>query len=202
MTSIESEIIARLQTLLPKKRIEHTLRVQETAKKLARKWNLDVNKASLAALLHDSAKAADDAAFKAQNITIDPFLRDIHDNYFPIFHALAGPLWVKAQFQIDDEEILSAIKWHTTGKKEMSPLDQIIFIADFTEPERDFPIRSHAEALADKNLDHATACVSYACIHHLLQKPAKVHPLSFECYNTYLGTLDPSEKKKIADFYK
>lgn len=119
-------------------RYYHSLEVAKKALEINErlKLGLDVEKVYLAGLLHDAAK-----------LKSDDFLWEIIEKEFPhlveqvkntraIWHSFAGPYVVKNEYHIDDEEILSAICFHSTGKENMSTLDKVLFVADFIEDTR------------------------------------------------------------------
>ena len=122
-----------LEENLVKGRYLHTLGVVETAKSLAKIYGVDIKKAEIAALAHDIAK----------NLSPQELLEVIDTNHIDLsfdekntrelWHAIVGPIVAKEQFEIEDKEILSAIRWHTTGKENMSKLDKIIYLADMIE---------------------------------------------------------------------
>lgn len=112
---------------------------KKMAVKLARRWGTDPEKAAMAAILHDSAKELPkqellqifaDNAIIAENAPARPS---------PVWHGIAAAILAETQWGITDPEILSAIRCHTTGKPGMSKLDKIIYLADMTSAERDWP---------------------------------------------------------------
>ena len=135
------EIKEKLKESLSKSRYEHTLGVANTATCLAMRYEYDLEKAYLAGLLHDCAKATPDK----------DKLRECRENNIPItrqeellphlLHAKLGEFKAKNEYGIDDPEILNAIKFHTTGRVNMSLLEKIIFVADYIEPGRDKAVR-------------------------------------------------------------
>ena len=126
----------RLKDDLTKKRYEHTLGVAYTAASMAMNYRVDVNKALVAGLLHDSAKCLSDKdklkACKKYKLEIT----DAERENLELLHAKIGAAFAEDIYGVDDEEILSAIRCHTTGKADMTPLEEIIFIADYIEPNR------------------------------------------------------------------
>ncbi len=134
MGSISKEAIIKwLKDNLNEERFEHSLGVAETSVELAKKFNLDTEKAYLAGLLHDCAKC-----FKTEDL-----IQLIKDNLSveeceminpKTYHAPVGAFIAKRDFGITDNEILSAIRWHTIGKLEMTDFEKVIFIADKIEP--------------------------------------------------------------------
>lgn len=137
------------------KRYRHTLNVKKMAVALAERWGADPEKAALAALLHDSAKELSQAEL----------LQIFHDNAIiannaaqrpaPVWHGLAAAILCQTRWGVSDPEILSAIRCHTTGKKGMSLLDKIIYMADMTSDERDFPGVEELRKLEFEDLDKA-----------------------------------------------
>ncbi len=130
---LEDELSKRLK----KSRLRHTLGVANTAACLAMRYGEDVNRAYLAGLLHDIAKNLDDEgmlkAGKKYKIKLSEFEKE---NPF-ILHGPVGACISADEFGIVDEDILNAIRNHTTGRPGMSLLEKIIFIADYMEPGRD-----------------------------------------------------------------
>ncbi len=141
---------------LSEKRYAHTMNVRKLAVRLAAKNGVSKEKAALAAILHDIAKELPrnellqifaDNAIIANNAAERPA---------PVWHGIAAAVLAKTLYGVEDEEILSAISCHTTGKAGMSTLDKIIYMADMASAERTYPeaeiLRSHAL----ENLDKAT----------------------------------------------
>ena len=124
---------------LSHKRYKHTVNVKNKAVELARRYGADEEKAALAALLHDSAKELpqeemlqifSDNAIMAKNAASRPT---------PVWHGIAAAILCATQWGVTDPEILSAIECHTTGKADMTLLEKIIYMADATSAERDYP---------------------------------------------------------------
>ncbi len=120
------------------KRYYHSLEVAKKALEINERLNLCLNhdKVYLAGLLHDAAKLKSDEYL--WNIIENEFpdSLDMFKDSKPIWHSLAGPYVVKNEYGIDDEEILSAICFHSTGKENMSTLDKVLFVADYIEDTR------------------------------------------------------------------
>ena len=136
---------------LSAKRYQHTLNVRRMAVKLAKRWGADPEKAALAALLHDTAKELpreemlqilNDNAIMAENAQNRPS---------PVWHGICAAILAQTQWGVEDEEVLSAIRCHTTGKPGMSLLDEIVFLADMTSAERDYPEVDYLRKLEKKD---------------------------------------------------
>ena len=127
----------------------HSLNVSAEAVRYAEKYGGDVEKARLAGLLHDVTKETD---FDTQLQIIENggiMLSELERRSPKLWHAISGACYVRDVIGIDDEDIFNAIRYHTTGRAGMSQLEKLIFLADFTSAERDYPdidvIRAHAE---------------------------------------------------------
>lgn len=140
---------------LSAKRYQHTLNVRRMAVKLAKRWGADPEKAALAALLHDTAKELsreemlqilNDNAIMAENAQNRPS---------PVWHGICAAILAQTQWGVEDEEVLSAIRCHTTGKPGMSLLDEIVFLADMTSAERDYPEVDYLRKLEKKDIHQA-----------------------------------------------
>ncbi len=130
------EMRERLENKLTKKRFEHSLGVEYVSGCLAMVHGADVDKALTAGLLHDCAKclSADEkiARCKKHGLTIS----QVELTNPELLHAKLGAFYAREKYGVDDEEILSAIEFHTTGKPDMTILEKIVFVADYIEPNR------------------------------------------------------------------
>ena len=134
------EMRALLQQSLKPKRYEHSVRVYETALKMAEHYHADVKKVAVAALLHDCGrqvpKETSVAKAKDLGLPIDP----VEEAQPILLHAKLGVYFAVRKYGIspDDTEVLDAIRYHSTGKADMSETAKIVFLADLIEPGRDF----------------------------------------------------------------
>lgn len=175
------EIQNKLLNDIGKKRFEHSLRVAETAKKLAEIYSVDVKKAYLAGLIHDCAKYNEEVYIKKYNIDFSIYpVSSIKD---PVLHSFLGAEVAKKVYNIYDGDVLKAIEYHTTGRPDMSDLEKIIFIADAIEPARDFEGIEKIRKLAFENLNKAMLNLLDSNIIFLIGKKALINPLSFEARN-------------------
>lgn len=127
---------SKLQSLLSKKRYEHCLRVAQMAEELARKHNLNTQKAYIAGLLHDIAREKDEDELREIIEKNNIQLREDEQRCPGIWHAFAGGIVAKEEYGIMDDEILEAIQFHSMGDKNMGKIAEIVYIADIIEPER------------------------------------------------------------------
>jgi ribosome silencing factor RsfS/YbeB/iojap len=138
---------------LTEKRYRHTLGVVETATALAEQHGADEEKALTAALFHDACKNLDS---EEMNMLVEKY--DIGEVYIDkpqLAHSKLAAAIIKDRFGVDDEDIINAISFHTTGREGMSLLEKIIYVADATEPNRTYKDAKRLNALAFKNLDQA-----------------------------------------------
>ena len=150
------EYQAIVKNKLSKKRYEHSVRVAETAVKLAAAHGQDQHKAELAGLLHDYCKEMPKE--EIVKICVDgDLLTSEYDLLMPqILHGPAASIALKDEGIVQDTQILQAIRFHTTGYPHMDTLAKIIFIADYIEPGRSTPNIDDLMGIALKNID---ACV-------------------------------------------
>ena len=136
MTWKWNEIKDYIECSMSKTRFSHVIGVIETAKMLAKRHDVNVDDAKLAALVHDVAKE------KSLKQTA-ALLRLAHEESYleysdKVWHAPMGAIIAEKVFAIENKDILNAIKYHTTGRPKMSKLEKVIFVADYTEPNRTF----------------------------------------------------------------
>lgn len=134
----EKEMLDYLKKNLKESRLRHSISVSETAIELATIYGQNIEKARIAGLVHDCAKnLADDQLIKiATEHKIE--LDEVSKQSPQIIHGLVGSIIARDLMKIYDEDILNAINYHTTGRKNMSILEKIIFISDYIEPLRKF----------------------------------------------------------------
>src|SRR5690625_2204241 len=129
-TYTREQLIDLVKKKMSKKRFEHVLRVEKTAIQLAREYAADVEKASVAALLHDVAKEQSEEEMR--DIVISENLNlDLLQFGSSIWHAPVGAVLARREYGVNDKEILEAIEYHTTAAPEMGLITQIIFVADY-----------------------------------------------------------------------
>ncbi len=130
------KMISRLKTKINEKRMEHSLGVEYTAACMAMVHGADIEKARIAGLLHDCAKGlpTKEKLEKARKhgLSVNKYEEKNPD----MLHAKLGAFYAHYKYDVDDQEVLDAITYHTTGRPNMSLLDKIVFVADYIEPNR------------------------------------------------------------------
>lgn len=120
------------------KRYIHSVNVAAEASRLAKLYGADVNKAEIAGILHDVTKETPPdeqlEIIKAAGIKLD----DVQIGSPKLWHAISGSAFIENELGIKDIDILNAVRYHTTGRKNMTLLEKVIFVADFTGAERDY----------------------------------------------------------------
>ena len=124
---------------LSDKRYEHTINVKKMAVKLAKQYGADKEKAALAAILHDSAKEISKDEMREIMRRSPQYAEGGESRPTPVWHGICASILARTQWGVEDEAILSAIACHTAGKPGMSKLDKIVYLADMTSAERDWP---------------------------------------------------------------
>lgn len=180
-------IKADLKEKLPKKRYEHTLGVAYTAASLAMCYGEDILKAELAGILHDIAKAKKSSELKDDmKEYIDPYTDGayvdlIADKAPQILHAIYAPYLAKKDYKIEDKDILSAIRWHTTGKKDMTMLEKIVFVADYIEPNRKkLPDLDRIRTLSFHDISEAVKVIAKSTIKYLGSQGMYIDKFTYE----------------------
>jgi predicted HD superfamily hydrolase involved in NAD metabolism len=178
-------LLQKVQMRMSEQRFKHVLGVEEAAVALAEKYGASPEKASIAALTHDYAKERPDDEF-IMVIQRDGYDPDLLNYGNAIWHGLVGASFVERELGITDEEILQAIRVHTTGAAEMSLLDKIVYVADYIEPGRKFPGVKDAREIAMSNLDDAVAFETKHTLLHLLENEQQIYPKTIETYNHWV----------------
>jgi len=175
-------------THLKRSRFSHVLGTEETAAALARRWGADEESARRAALLHDCTKRLDReqhlALCRQYNIPIDEHERREAN----LLHALTGAVIAREVYGVS-QEVESAIRWHTTGKADMTLLEKIIYLADYMEPTRDFCDLSELRMLAYQDLDQALLLGLTMAVELLNRKKMPVHSNSVYARDYLKGKL-------------
>ena len=185
----EEKIMEVLKEKLKPKRLKHSIGVKETAAELARVFGADVEKASLAGLIHDYAREIRlDVAIeesRKHDLTVDSvcYLEPV------LLHGPLGAKLANLEFGVADQDILNAVFYHTTGRKDMSLLEKIIYVSDFIEPNRDFPGVEEARKIAFVSLDRCVLFAHDSSIRHIIAKGKIIHPDTVLSRNDLLSRL-------------
>ncbi len=175
MEQLEQVVVS----LLNPNRVAHVLGCRDTAVELARHWGADPVDAARAGILHDITKAIDGPLQLTLCEAYGKILSDFSRRYPKTLHALTGSLVAERIFG-ENEAVVSAIEHHTTGKADMNLLEKIIYVADYMEPNRDFPGVENLRELAYADMDAALKLGLEMTLEHLKRQGAEVSPESRE----------------------
>lgn len=165
--------------MLREKRAQHTYNVAKLAVELARMYGVDTQKAELAALLHDIMKQQPDDIMLHRARQSD-IIEKIDSKPMPVLHGFAAADYARREMGIEDEEILMAIKSHTCGRKNMTDIEKVIYLADMLSEERNFPEKEPLLALARQNLDIAMEQALKDSINWLKERGGEIDRDSYE----------------------
>jgi nicotinate-nucleotide adenylyltransferase len=175
MEELEQVVVS----LLKPNRVAHVLGCRDTAVELAKRWGADETDAARAGILHDITKAIDGPLQLTLCDAYGKILSDFSRKYPKTLHALTGSLVAERIFG-ENKAVVSAIEHHTTGKADMTLLEKIIYVADYMEPNRDFPGVEQLRELAFSDIDAALKLGLEMTLQHLAKQGAEVSPESRE----------------------
>ena len=179
------EMRALLRQSLKPKRYEHSVRVYETAIKMAEHYHADVKKVAVAAMIHDCGRQIpkEDSVDKAKElgIPVDP----VEAAQPILLHAKLGVYYAVHKYGVNpkDREVLDAIRYHSTGTADMTDTARIVFLADLIEPGRDFEGVEAIREASWQDLDKGMFLSYDNTIRYLLDDGLLIHPDAIAGYN-------------------
>lgn len=179
------QMIDKVKAEMPERRWLHTQGVMETAVILSERFGEDPVRAELAAILHDVAKywptERMESIIREKGLPSELLLYDKE-----LWHAPVGAWIAEHEYGVTDAEVLNAIRYHTSGRREMTKLEKIVCLADYMEPGRDFPGVETIRELSGHHLDKALLAGFNSTISFLLEKGKRIFPLTIEARNALL----------------
>lgn len=189
-TNILSGLQAQMKKVLKESRYRHTVSVAHTAASLAMVYDVPLFKAMVSGMLHDCAKCYSDEELLKKCRKKGLEIREAEEENPSLLHAKYGAYLAKHTYGVEDEEILSAIECHTTGKPGMSLLDKIIFTADYIEPYRNHSDKlPRIRRLAFEDIDRAMAVMFNEILNYLSQTGAKIDEMTKKTFEEYRNLL-------------
>ena len=179
-----AEIVSKEKSNMTEDRFEHCIGVSKTAKKLAELNQYDEDKAALAGFIHDYAKQVSVEEYR-EVIKTKGFDQDLLNWNRSIWHGIVGIYFIQRDLKINDSEILTAVRRHTTADVEMTTLDKIVFMADYIEPGRSFPGVEEARKITYANLDKGVGYQLAHTLEFLIEKRNKIYPRTLDAYNVW-----------------
>lgn len=186
-TERNAEFFDIIKSRLTSKRLYHSICVAEKAKHLAEKYGADAEKAYTAGLIHDIMK---NQPVSTMLEIIENYGQELTENEKAIavtLHAIAGEVYLRKNLNVTDEEILSAVRWHTTGKEDMSLFEKIIYVADLVSDDRDYPDADEVRQMAEEDLDKTLLKGLSFTIEDNAKKYKPIHNDTVKAYNYYLN---------------
>ena len=179
-------LIRELESELAYGRFVHTLDVSGTAAALAMCYGEELDKAELAGLLHDCAKCMSLGKMLRLCEKAGVELSELEKKSGSLLHSKAGAVLARDKYGVNDEDILNAIRYHTTGRPGMSLLEKIIFVADYIEPGRDTaPNLPIVRELAYESIDDCVLQILKDTLHYLADTGESTDPMTQKTYDYY-----------------
>ncbi|MCL1913845.1 MAG: bis(5'-nucleosyl)-tetraphosphatase (symmetrical) YqeK [Eubacteriaceae bacterium] len=184
------QINKKLKESLESERLQHSFGTADTARMYAKQLGFDEEQAYLAGILHDCAKRLPAKSMAELAAGSGMEVDEIQLQNPSLLHSHAGAVLAKSEYGVDDEQILMAIKYHTTGRAGMGLLEKIIFLADLTEPVRDFEDVEEIREMAAVDFDRAVLMALDASIASVIKKGGLLHPHSIEARDYIASQMD------------
>ncbi len=185
-TERNAEFLEILKTRLTPQRLYHSICVAEQALHLAEVFGGNKEKAYTAGLVHDILRY-EPVEKMVELIEADgQTLNSLERQMAVTLHAVAGEVYLRTRLKVTDSEILSAVRWHTTGKEDMSLLEKIIYVADLTSADREYPDAVQVREMAEKSLDATCLRGLSFTIEDNARKCRPIHVDTLKAYNYLL----------------
>lgn len=172
-----------VKNTLSEYRYHHSMCVAKKARELAQKHNLDSDKAYLAGILHDITKEMPKKEQIALIEKYDRKLTPVELGNHRVFHQMSGAVYVKYVLGIDDEDIVNGIRYHTTGHENMTDFEMLIYLADFTSEDRDYPDVDVMRNETEKGFLNGMLYSLKYTIREVVKQERLLHPDTLHCYN-------------------
>ncbi|MCR5653400.1 MAG: bis(5'-nucleosyl)-tetraphosphatase (symmetrical) YqeK [Ruminococcus sp.] len=186
----KAEYLSLINERMGERRYIHSVNVAKSAVELARHYGADVEKAEIAGILHDCCKEIPRDEM-LQIMTDGGIILDaVEKGTSKLWHAIAGSVFVRDNLKINDDDIINAIRYHTTGRAGMSLLEKVIFIADFISDERDYKGVEIMRKKAFNCLEDAMLFGLQFTITDLTARKLTIHTNALACYNDIIFTLE------------
>ena len=182
-TERNAEFLEILKKRLTPQRLYHSICVAEQAKHLAEIFGGDAEKSYTAGLIHDIMRYEPPEKMIEMIESDGQTLTESEKNITVTLHAVAGEVYLRKELGVTDEEILSAVRYHTTGKEEMSLLEKIIYVADLTSEDREYPDVKEVREIAEKSLDKTCLRGLSFTIEDNARKCRPIHIDTVKAYN-------------------
>lgn len=180
------KISNKLEKELKPDRYRHTKGVMYTAAAMAMRYEQDIQEAMLAGLLHDCGKftSSEEQVELCKKYKIE--LSEAELQVLPLIHAKLGAYLAKEKYKVDNERVINAILYHTTGRPNMTMLDKIIYLSDYIEPGRKMiPGLTEVRKEAFTDIDHAVSLCAKNTLEYLKWQKRPIDPMTAKTYEYY-----------------
>ena len=192
----DAEYTEILRGRLTERRFIHSLNVADSARELAEIYGCDPDKAYTAGLIHDCCKDEPAGLQLSYMLGNGAELTECEINTAKLYHSICGSVYIQKEFGIDDVEIINAVRYHTTGRANMSVLEKVIFIADFISAERDYNGVEIMREKAKRSLDEAIVEGLSFTIKDLIDAGRIIHPDTLGAYNDAIANVEKSRRER------
>lgn len=175
-------------------RFYHSLCVAQSAKELARQYGADEEKAEVAGILHDIMKESSESEQLEIIKKAGMAITDLEKSSKKFYHQISGSAYAKAVLGIDDREILDAIRYHTTGRADMTLMDEIIYLADFISADRDYDDVDIMRRKVEESKEQGLLYAAQYTIKSVIKKGKILHPETVNAYNWLIRTYFSNKK--------
>ncbi len=183
---VPAELMKYLELNLSAERFQHSLQVAEMAVRLAGQHGSDPDKAHFAGVVHDLAKEMGPTQLLKKAEEFGKIKYEVETSCPDLLHGPVGAAVLRQRFGVEDESILRAVSYHTTGAPGMGKLEQILYLADFVEEGRDFPGVKELRELSFRDLEKGMLAGINLAMSKVLGRRRLIHPLSVEAWNWIL----------------
>ena len=183
------DLLQKRLSMLPKTLREHVERVRGIARTLSEIHGVDPDLAELAAAGHDVARHISPETLLESALDCGIVIDPVEQRFPVLLHGPVGSEWLKREGSITDMEILQSIRWHTTGHPKLSPIGQIVFLADKLDPKKEkaYPFQKTVQQAAYVNLNNGMTEFLNGILQQQLSRGDMIHPVTVATWNHYLG---------------
>lgn len=178
------ELCSEVKNVLSEKRFKHSERVVKRAIEYAEIYNVDIETVKLVAISHDIAKELSEEQNQKYISKYNIELDDMEKLNKSLLHAIIGSYICKEKYNFTDD-MVNSVRYHTTGRENMSMLEKIIYLADTTEEGREEYLKNECVDTIKKDIDKGMMEVSKWVINKLLKSDKVIHLDTIKCYNYY-----------------
>lgn len=176
-------------------RFYHSVCVAESAVQLAKRFGADEEKARVAGILHDVMKEETKENQLAVIQKAGMKMTELEKKNKKVYHQMSGAAYVKEELGITDDEIINAIRYHTTGRRSMSLLEKIIYLADFISADRDYVDVDVMRRKVEEGMEEGMLYAFRYTIVDLVNQCKEIHPDTLDAYNWVIEETEERNKR-------